>query len=142
MEFITRNMREPTRQTNYCSQSWVCLSTLVALWLFETRRDWDPQGHMTIDCLPFAALTPGDRDFSDFYTNSSIGGRSDRYDNPPDAVPHIWKAEDLKQLPGLYGPTLMPGFSRHWLTGFLTNRRSRLHPQAKPLPVADSTTMV
>ncbi len=137
-EFITRNTRGPARLTITAHSLGSALAPLLALWLFETQRDWDPRGHITIDCFPFAAPTSGDRDFSDYYTNSGLGMRSDRYDNPLDAVPHVWKAEDLKQIPGLYGQHIDVGFLTPLVYGIsiLTDVAGfeHIHPQAKPLP--------
>jgi hypothetical protein len=110
----------------------------LALWLFETQRDWDPQEQIEIDCFPFAAPTSGDLEFSEYYTNSDLGKRSDRYDHPLDAVPHAWKAEDLKQIPDLYGPYIEIGFLRPLIYGISLlaagARFEHVHPQAKPLP--------
>jgi hypothetical protein len=137
-EFITRSTRGPARLTITAHSLGSALASLLALWLFETQREWDPQGHITIDCFPFAAPTSGDRDFSDYYTNSDLGRRSNRYDNPLDAVPHAWKAEDLKRIPGLYYPHIDVGFLRPLVYGISLLAAQagfeHLHPQAEPLP--------
>ena len=57
-EFITRYIRGPARLTITAHSLGSALASLQALWLFERQHDWDPQGHITIDCFPFAAPTP------------------------------------------------------------------------------------
>jgi Lipase (class 3) len=109
-EFMIRNARVPARLTITAHSLGSALASLLALWLFETQREWDPEGHITIDCFPFAAPTSGNRDFSTYYTNSDLGRRSNRCDHRLDAVPHAWKAEDLKQIPVLYSPHIEVGF--------------------------------
>jgi triacylglycerol lipase len=136
-EFITDNAGGPARLTITAHSLGSALASLLALWLFDTQHDWDPSGHIAIDCFPFAAPTSGDRDFADYYTNSELGRRSDRYDNPLDGVPHAWKAEDLKQIPGLYRPHIDVGFLMPLVDGIslLTAGADfeHVHPQAEPI---------
>jgi hypothetical protein len=137
-EFIARYARGTARLTVTAHSLGSAIAPLLALWLFETQRDWDPQGHITIDCFSFAAPTSGDRDFSAYYTNSDLGRRSNRFDNPLDAVPHAWKAEDLNQIPVLYSPHIDVGVLKPLvheisllaaIAGF-----EHVNPQAAPLP--------
>jgi hypothetical protein len=137
-EFMIRNTRVPARLTITAHSLGSALASLLALWLFETQREWDPEGHVTIDCFAFAAPTSGNRDFSSYYTNSDLGRRSNRYDHPLDPVPHAWKAEDLKQIPVLYGPHIEVGFLKPVVHGIslLAARADFEHvlPHAEPLP--------
>lgn len=136
-EFITRNTQGPARLTITAHSLGSALASLLALWLFDTQHDWDPNGHIAIDCFPFAAPTSGDRDFSDYYTNSGLGRRSDRYDNPLDVVPHAWKAQDLKQISGLYRPHIDVGFLTPLVYGISLLAAGadfeHVHPQAEPI---------
>jgi len=116
-EFMIRNTRVPARLTITAHSLGSALAFLLALWLFETQREWDPEGHITIDCFPFAAPTSGNRDFSSYYTNSDLGRRSNRCDHPLDPVPHAWKTEDLKKIPTLYGPHIEVGFLKPMVHG-------------------------
>jgi len=137
-EFLTRNTQVPARLTITAHSLGSALSSLLAMWLFETQGDWDPQRHVMIDCFPFAAPTSGDEDFSEYYTNSDLGKRSSRYDNPLDAVPHAWKAEDLKQIPGLYRPHIEVPLLTPLVSGISLLAAGaaleHVHPQAEPLP--------
>jgi hypothetical protein len=136
-EFMMRNTQVPARLTITAHSLGSALAPLLALWLSETQREWDPEGHVTIDCFPFAAPTSGNGDFSNYYTNSDLGRRSNRYDHPLDAVPHAWKAEDLKQIPVLYRPHIEVGFLKPVVHGisFLAARAGFEHvlPHAEPL---------
>jgi hypothetical protein len=136
-EFMIRKTRVPARLTITAHSLGSALSSLLALWLFETQREWDPEGHITIDCFPFAAPTSGNRDFADYYTNSDLGRRSSRCDHPLDGVPHAWKAEDLKQIPVLYRPHIEVGFLKPLVYGvsLLAAKAGFEHvlPHAEPL---------
>ncbi len=137
-EFMIRNTRVPARLTITAHSLGSAIAPLLGLWLFETQREWDPEGNVTIDCFPFAAPTSGDRDFSTYYTNSDLGKRSDRCDHPLDAVPHAWKAEDLKQIPVLYRPHIEVGLLKPLVYGIslLAAKAGFEHvlPHAEPLP--------
>jgi hypothetical protein len=136
-EFMIRKTRVPARLTITAHSLGSALSSLLALWLFETQREWDPEGHITIDCFPFAAPTSGNRDFADYYTNSDLGRRFSRCDHPLDGVPHAWKAEDLKQIPVLYRPHIEVGFLKPLVYGvsLLAAKAGFEHvlPHAEPL---------
>jgi hypothetical protein len=137
-EFMIRNTQVPARLTITAHSLGSALAPLLALWLSETQREWDPEGHITIDCFPFAAPTSGNGDFSSYYTNSDLGRRSNRCDHPLDAVPHAWKAEDLKQIPVLYRPHIEVGFLKPVVYGIslLAARADFEHvlPTAESLP--------
>jgi hypothetical protein len=136
-EFLIRNTRVPTRLTITAHGLGSALAFLLALWLFETQSEWDPEGQITIDCLPFAAPTSGNIDFANYYTNSDLGQRSNRCDHPLDGVPHAWKAESLKQIPVLYRPHIEVGFLKPVVHGIslLAARAGFEHvlPNAEPL---------
>jgi hypothetical protein len=137
-EFMIRNTRVPARLTITAHSLGSALAPLLALWLFETQREWDPEGHITIDCFPFAAPTSGNGDFATYFTNSDLGRRSNRCDHPLDGVPHAWKAEDLKQIPVLYRPHIEAGFLTpvvYWIS-LVAARAGFEHvlPDVEPLP--------
>jgi hypothetical protein len=103
-EFLARSLNGPTRVTITAHSLGSALGCLLALWLFETRQEWDPHGHAALDCLFFAGPTSGNADFSAYYTNSVIGRRTIRGYNPLDGVPHVWNTNDLEKIPNLYPP--------------------------------------
>jgi len=83
------------------------LSPTVALWLSDTRSQWDPNGLATISCLPSAGPTSGNRDFATYY-DSQLGGSTKRIHNSLDVVPHAWSRSDLEAIPTLYLPYIKP----------------------------------
>jgi Lipase (class 3) len=103
-EFLSRYLNGPTRVTITAHSLGSALGCLLALWLFETRQEWDPHGHAALDCVLFAGPTSGNADFSTYYTNSEIGKRTSRCFNLLDGVPHVWNTNDLEKIPNLYRP--------------------------------------
>ncbi|NJL82710.1 MAG: hypothetical protein HC890_06650 [Chloroflexaceae bacterium] len=93
------------------------LSPSYALYLYDTQGDrgkhgrgWDARCNVTLNCLPVAGATPGDKVFSDYYYER-LGGRTNRYWNKKDVVPHAWEIDMLYQIPTLYAPTIKFDFS-------------------------------
>jgi hypothetical protein len=84
------------------------LSPVAALWLSDTRAQWDPAGRATLSCLPSAGPTPGNQDFATYYAGSPPGQRTTRIHNAIDVVPHAWAGADLAQVPSLYQPAIDP----------------------------------
>lgn len=103
-EFISRYLKSPTRVTVTAHSLGSALGCLLALWLFETRQEWDPRGYAELDCTLFAGPTSGNADFSAYYTNSELGKKTNRCFNPFDGVPHVWNTNDLEKIPSLYRP--------------------------------------
>jgi hypothetical protein len=82
------------------------LAPVTALWLNDTKSDWDPDGRATLFCLPSAGPTPGNQDFATYYSASPLGSRTTRIHNTLDIVPHAWADDDLEQIQDLYQPTI------------------------------------
>jgi Lipase (class 3) len=85
------------------------LSPTVALWLSDTRSQWDPNGRAALSCLPSAGPTPGNQDFATYY-DSQLGGGTTRIHNSLDVVPHAWSQSDLAAIPDLFLPEIKPDF--------------------------------
>jgi hypothetical protein len=83
------------------------LSPAVALWLSDTKGQWDPNKYSTLACLPSAGPTSGDQGFSTYYGNQ-LGSVTTRVYNSLDVVPHAWEMDDLMELPELYNPPIPP----------------------------------
>lgn len=79
------------------------LSPVLALWLDDTRADWDPEGHVTLRVVPFAGPTSGNADFATYY-DQRLGGATTRYHNPLDVAPLVWNAAEMREIPNLYQP--------------------------------------
>jgi hypothetical protein len=84
------------------------LSPVTALWLSDTKAQWDPTGRATLSCLPSAGPTPGNQDFATYYQNSPLGNSTTRIHNSLDVVPHAWATSDLAEIPTLYQPDIEP----------------------------------
>lgn len=85
------------------------LAPIIALWLWETQKDWNPDGIVKpnqFSCLRFSAPTPGNRAFAHYYnerlpaTNNVINTR--------DFAPKMFDEETLREIHTLYLP-IKPG---------------------------------
>jgi hypothetical protein len=83
------------------------LAAALALWLADTQGDsvpdcdvWDPAGHTKLDLYSFAAPTPGNSGFRDYF-GSKIRNHY-RLENPLDVIPHAWNVEEMNQVPEFY----------------------------------------
>jgi hypothetical protein len=86
------------------------LSPLVACWLRDTQRDWDPQlslGPENLACRRFAGPTPGNRSFAIHY-ESTIGDTVSVV-NPLDVVPRLWDEASMQTLADIYCPSIKAG---------------------------------
>ncbi|MDV3348258.1 lipase [Leptothoe sp. LEGE 181152] len=81
------------------------LSPCYALYLDETRSQWDSIGSAIISCLPTAGQTPGDINFSQYY-DSKLLATTTKIWNLLDIVPHAFNTERLGEIPDLYEPDL------------------------------------
>lgn len=84
------------------------LAAALALWLADTQGDsvpdsdvWDAAGQTKLDLYSFAAPTPGNSGFRDYF-RSKIRNHY-RLENPLDLVPHAWNVKEMNQIPGFYG---------------------------------------
>lgn len=86
------------------------LSPLVACWLRDTQRDWDPEltlGPENFACRRFAGPTPGNRSFAIHY-ESTIGDTISVV-NPLDVVPRLWDEASMQTLTDIYCPSIKAG---------------------------------
>jgi hypothetical protein len=105
--FLLSTLAAPTPITIAGHSLGGALSPAVALWLSDTKAQWDPSGFSSLACLPSAGPTSGDQDFSTYYGNQ-LGNATTRLHNSLDVVPHAWEADDLRELPDLYSPPISP----------------------------------
>lgn len=83
------------------------LAPAYALYLEDTHADWDPEGKVTLSVVALAGPTPGDRDFAHYY-DAHLGAATRRLHNRYDASPHAWEARTIREMPGLYRPSIEP----------------------------------
>ncbi len=81
------------------------LSPAYALYLNDTRGTWAKGRVIKISCQPAAGATPGDKAFSDYYTNQ-LGANTKRVWNAHDVVPHAFQTDMLKQIKTIFEPHL------------------------------------
>ena len=83
------------------------LAQTVALWLREAldapAERWDAGRGARIRCYGFAGPTPGNAAFAQRFEDR-LGGTHSHVRNMHDIVTRAWQADDLDQIPGLYGP--------------------------------------
>jgi Lipase (class 3) len=91
------------------------LAPAVALWLLNTRSEWDPQTKSTIACEPTAGPTAGNAPFAQYY-DQALGPGTTRLYNSLDIVPQAWNDRDLSRLPTLYQPAIPPDLLVYGLT--------------------------
>lgn len=83
------------------------LAPTLALWLADTRRDWDASGQSTIAVVSLAGPTAGNAAFA-AYSDSRIGASTTRLHNPYDVVPLAWNYPTMGTIAGLYAPQSEP----------------------------------
>jgi hypothetical protein len=83
------------------------LAPTLALWLADTRRDWDASGQSTIAVVSLAGPTAGNAAFA-AYSDSRIGSSTTRLHNPYDVVPLAWNDATMGTIAGLYAPQIEP----------------------------------
>lgn len=81
------------------------LSPCYALYLEETRSQWDASGKAAISILATAGQTPGDAGFSTYY-DGRLSEATSRKWNAMDIVPHAFSTNLLAEIPDLYEPEL------------------------------------
>lgn len=77
------------------------LSATLTLWLEGTRSEWDPAGKATLAAHALAGPTAGNAEFAS-YSDSRIGGITDRMHNPFDIAPLVWNYETMGPISSLY----------------------------------------
>lgn len=83
------------------------LSATLALWLHDTRAQWNPAGRASLSALAVAGPTAGNRAFA-AYSDAQIGSQVTRLYNPLDIVPLHWATADLRSIADLYRPLIVP----------------------------------
>src|SRR5204862_315765 len=86
------------------------LAPALALLLKDTQGDddgWDPSAQSAVGCVTFAGPTPGNAAFAR-RIDSGLGGRHERIANTNDVVTHAWAADELLEIPALFGQRSQP----------------------------------
>lgn len=83
------------------------LSATLTLWLEDTRSEWDPAGKATLAAHALAGPTAGNAAFAS-YSDTRIGGITDRMHNPFDIAPLVWNYESMGAIAGLYAGVAPP----------------------------------
>jgi hypothetical protein len=83
------------------------LSPTLALWLADTRADWDPEGRATIQVTPFAGPSQGDAAFAAYY-DRRLGDATIRFHDAIDIATLVWNAAAMAEIPTLYLPVAKP----------------------------------
>ena len=79
------------------------LAPTLALSLFDSREQWDPQRKASFAVYSLAGPTAGNADFASYY-DSVLGGVTHRMWNPYDVVPLAWNHESMGKIADLYEP--------------------------------------
>ncbi|KAB8154939.1 hypothetical protein EZY14_003400 [Kordia sp. TARA_039_SRF] len=80
------------------------LSPTLAMYLVDTKSEWDAANKTTIGAFPTAGPTPGDEGFASYY-EKQIKAKNIYYlsqHNALDIVPHAWEKGDLAKIPTIY----------------------------------------
>jgi hypothetical protein len=86
------------------------LAPALALWLKDAQNGdegWDPSGRSEVGCVTFAAPTPGNAAFAR-RIDAVLGERHQRIVNTNDVVTHAWAADQLLEIPALFGRRSQP----------------------------------
>lgn len=116
------------------------LAPTLALWLADTRADWDPRQQARIAVHSLAGPTAGNAAFA-AYSDSRLGAATDRMHNPLDVVPLAWNCKTMKTIADLYRP-LAPAdqLERAAIDGardlVKCKGYTQIRPDAPPLPAA------
>ncbi len=79
------------------------LSPALALALKNLQPQWNPASNVTINVMPTAGPTPGNKAWADYY-DTQLGSTTERIWNELDIVPHAWELDMLSAIPKLYEP--------------------------------------
>ncbi len=77
------------------------MAPVFALWLREALAATTGAAEIPIDCVSFAAPTPGNRAFAERV--KSLGVKHHRVVNEYDIIPCGWEIDGLRRMPSLYG---------------------------------------
>jgi hypothetical protein len=93
-----------TVQINFAGHSLGgALAPTLALALYDSKAQWDPQGKASFAVYPLAGPTAGNADFASYY-DSILEGVTYRMWNPFDVVPLAWNHESMGKVADLYEP--------------------------------------
>lgn len=81
------------------------LAPTLALWLLDTREQWDPKGLASICVYAYAGPTPGNEHFSR-HLEARFGGQLHRIANHLDPAVHLWDVNEVAEVKSLYTPEL------------------------------------
>ena len=86
------------------------LSPTLALYLSDTKENWDANNQTVIGAFPTAGPTPGDEGFASYY-EKQIAADKIYYlsqHNGIDVVPHAWEKSDIEKIPTIYSDYIVP----------------------------------
>ncbi|NEQ64175.1 MAG: lipase family protein [Symploca sp. SIO2D2] len=81
------------------------LSPVLALYALDSENEWAGSNSLTIDVEAIAGTTPGNEDFSTYYSER-LGAYTNRIWNTIDVIPHAWNEDMLSEIPSLYEPQI------------------------------------
>jgi hypothetical protein len=81
------------------------LAPALALWLADTRDEWDTSGRASVGCYAYAGPTPGNGAFGK-RVRSRVTGPCGRIVNSNDIVTHAWDESGIGSIAALYPPGL------------------------------------
>lgn len=118
------------------------LSPSYALYLHDTRSQWDSAGNVTLFCQPTAGPTPGDDVFANYY-DGILGANTNRVWNKYDTVPHAWEKDMLQEVPNLYAPTIEPNWEIKVFAdvALFVSRKTPYTQLLSSVPGSDSTVV-
>ncbi len=114
------------------------LAPTLALWLADTRSEWDPESVSALRVVPFAGATAGNADFA-AYSDQRIGDATHRVHHRYDIVPMAWNRSTLAAIPEVYAPEIeAPEAVKLLVDGILIavgkKDYRQIRPDALPLP--------
>jgi len=68
----------------------------------DPRERWDPAGSVRVACYAFAGPTPGNTGFAR-RIERLLGEDHHHLRNTSDLVTHAWQADEVREIPALYG---------------------------------------
>ena len=115
------------------------LAPVLALWLADIQRLWDPFKRVKLASMPTAGPTAGNESFAE-YSDCKIP--TSRWWNSLDVVPHAWNSGLLSEIPSLYGPEIPADEAVDLLVGWARDASSRGdYTQIKPCTPAFAGTV-
>lgn len=108
------------------------LAPTLALSLFDSREQWDPEHKASFAVYSFAGPTAGNADFASYY-DSVLGEVTHRMWNPYDVVPLAWNHESMGKVADLYEPlTRANPVERGLIDGLRSLVKDKSYAQIRP----------